>query len=116
MSGSRRYDGEPEYALERVHLLARLKQIHLTGKARNEAIAELPRSITMPSEAIRSTLLALTGGHWRFAEQDERGWVDVYRILKFNRLLWVKIKLEPRFAKDTVIVISFHHFDDEIPV
>ncbi|MBA4158032.1 MAG: type II toxin-antitoxin system MqsR family toxin [Gemmatimonadetes bacterium] len=99
-----------------VHLLARLKQISVTGKARSEALAELPRTVEQPSEAIRKTLLDLTESHWKFSEQDERGWVDVYRILKFNRLLWVKIKLEKRFAKETVIVISFHHFDDEIQV
>jgi hypothetical protein len=116
MAGNRRYEGGPQYALETVHLLARIKQIRVTDKARAEAAAELPRNIAQHSEAIRSTLLALAASHWEFSEENERGWVDVYRILKFNRLLWVKIKLETRFSKETVIVISFHHFDDGIPV
>jgi hypothetical protein len=116
MSNQRRYQGGPEYPLEIVHLLARLKQIWITSKARDEAITELPTHVLPPSDAIRKTLLDLKADHWKFSEEDERGWVDVYRILKFNRLLWVKIKLEKRFSKETVIVISFHHYDDEIPI
>jgi hypothetical protein len=94
MMGRRRRKGKPEYPPDTVHLLARLKQIHVTGKAGSEATAELPRNIAQHSEAIRKTLLDLTESHGKVSEQDERGWVDVYRILKFNRLLWVKIKLE----------------------
>jgi hypothetical protein len=116
MTGRRRHVGGPEYALDTVHLLAKLKQIHTTAKAKQEAATELPPSITQRSEAIRRTLLGLTKANWRFSEENERGWVDVYRVLKFGRLLWVKIKLEMRFSKETVIVISFHHFDDETPV
>jgi hypothetical protein len=94
--------------------LAKLKLIHVTGKAKEEAAAELPSSIASHAEAIRSTLSGLSEADWKFSEENERGWVDVYRVLKFNRLLWVKIKLEQRFSKETVIVISFHHFDDGI--
>jgi hypothetical protein len=99
-----------------VHLLANLKQIHVTAKAREEAVTELPPNITQHSEEIRRTLLGLTEADWKFSEENERGWVDVYRVLRFNRLLWVKIKLEKRFSKETVIVISFHHFDDGTPI
>ncbi len=116
MTGRRRREGGPEYPLEKVHLLAKLQQIHITGKAKEEAAAELPRNIASHVEAIRSTLRGLGEADWKFSEENERGWVDVYRVLKFNRLLWVKIKLEQRFSKEAVIVISFHHFDDGIPV
>lgn len=116
MTGNRRREGGPEYSLDTVHLLARIKQIRVTAKARGEAAAELPRSIMQHSEAIRSALLALDEEHWVFSEENERGWVDVYRVLKFNRLLWVKIKLEKWMSKETVIVISLHHFDDGTPV
>lgn len=42
--------------------------------------------------------------------------MDVYRILKFERLIWVKVKVEARNAKDHVILISFHDYDDDIPI
>lgn len=114
--GTRRKDGGPEYPLEQVHMLARLSSIHLTRKARDEAAALLPPSIAVPALAIRGTLLALSPQHWVFAEENERGWVDVYRILKYNRLIWAKIKIEMRSAKEQVILLSFHDYDDDIPV
>ncbi len=76
----------------------------------------LPSNILDRAGAMRQVLLSLSADPWKFSEQDEKGWVDVYRVLKFNRLLWVKIKIEQRFAKDQVILISFHDWDDEIPI
>lgn len=70
----------------------------------------------MPALAVRSTLLALGEEHWKFAEENERGWVDVYRILRYNRLIWAKLKVEMRNAKEQVILLSFHDYDDDIPV
>lgn len=114
--GARRKDGGPHHPLDQVHTLARLSSMHLTRKALDEAAALLPTSIALPAQAIRATVLALRDEHWRFAEEDERGWVDVYRILRFNRLIWVKLKVEMRFARQMVIVISFHDYDDDVPI
>ena len=85
--GRRRKDGDPHYPLEHIHKLARLSSIHLTQKALDEAAELLPANIGIPAYAIRTTLLALRGEHWKFAEENETGWVDVYRILKYNRLI-----------------------------
>ena len=109
--GQRRTDGGPEFPLQYVHTLAGIYQIHITVKARDEAAALLPASIANPVSAMRQTLLALREEHWSFAEENEKGWVDVYRILKFNRLIWVKLKVEARNAKDHVILISFHEYE-----
>lgn len=96
--------------------MAGLSSIHLTQKARDEAAVLLPRSIGVPAHAVRSTLLALREEHWTFAEENERGWVDVYRILRYNRLIWVKLKVEMRNTRETVILLSFHDYDDDVPV
>ena len=114
--GERRHDGGPEYELKEVHTLARLSSIHFTTKARDEATMLLPSAVGVPAHAIRNTLLSLRPEHWRFAERNDRGCVDVYRIEKFDRVIWVKLKVEMRLSRETVILISFHRFDDEIPV
>lgn len=114
--GKRRKDGSPKYPLEQIHTLARLSSIHLTQKARDEAAALLPPSIGLPAHAVRSTFLALRDEHWIFAEENERGWVDVYRILKYNRLVWVKLKVEMRNSREMVILLSFHDYDDDVPI
>jgi hypothetical protein len=116
-SGSRRYDGDSFYSLASVQFLARSRAIHFTRKALvDEAPLILPKSIVDVAGAIRSVVMGLEREQWRFCEEDEKGWVDVYRVLKYNRLLWVKIKIEQRFSKDKVIVISFHEWDDTIPI
>lgn len=114
--GNRRKEGSPEYPLERVHTLARLSLIHPTRKALDEAADLLPKSIAQPVVAMKQTLLSLREEHWRFAEENERGWVDVYRVLKYNRLIWAKLKVEQRNTRDTVIVLSFHEYDDDVPI
>ena len=114
--GTRRKDGGPEYPLKQVHTLARLSSIHLTRKALDEATELLPPSIGLPAHAVRSTILTLTEEHWKFAEENERGWVDVYRILKYNRLIWAKLKVEMRNAREMVVLLSFHDFDDDVPI
>jgi hypothetical protein len=114
--GKCRKDGEPHFSLDHVHRLARLSSIHLTRKALDEAAALLPASVGIPAYAVRTTILALTREHWKFAEENESGWVDVYRILKYSRLIWIKLKVEMRNARDMVILISFHEYDDDIPI
>jgi hypothetical protein len=99
-----------------VHTLAGIHQIHFTRKALDEAAELLPKSVGHPAAAIRQTILAFREEHWEFAEQNEKGWVDVYRILKFNRLIWAKLKVEARNAKDHVILLSFHDYDDDVPI
>jgi len=114
--GSRRKDGGPEYPLQYVHTLAGIHLIHFTRKALDEAAALLPKSVAVPAAAIRQTILALREEHWKFAEQNENGWADVYRILRFNRLIWAKLKVEARNSKDHVILLSFHDYDDDVPI
>lgn len=104
------------YPLEYVQRLAGVHLIHITRKARDEAAALLPPSTGIPAASIRKTLLSLGDEHWSFSEENENGWVDVYRILKFNRLIWAKLKVELRNAKDQVVVISFHDYDDDVPI
>jgi hypothetical protein len=112
----RRKQGGPEYPIELVHTLARLSSIHVTRKALDEAAELLPKSLALPVVAMKQTLLALSEENWRFAEENENGWVDVYRILKFNRLIWVKLKVEQKNARDSVIVLSFHDYDDDVSI
>lgn len=116
MRGKRRRDGEPHYPLEHVHKLARLSSIHLTRKALDEAAQLLPANIGVPAHAVRTTILALRAEHWKFAEENETGWVDVYRILKYNRLIWAKLKVELRNAREMVVLLSFHDYDDDVPI
>jgi hypothetical protein len=113
---NRRKDGGPHHALEQVHTLARLSSIHITRKARDEAAALLPASVGSPALAVRQTILALRAEHWKFAEENESGWVDVYRISRHNRLIWAKLKIEMRTARELVIIFSFHEYDDDVPV
>lgn len=113
----RRYHGEPHYPLEVVRFLASAGQINFTRRAlREDAPRVLPRAILDHSGVIRGIVRMLALESWRFSEEDEKGWVDVYRVEKFNRPLWLKIKVEQRHAKDSVIVISFHEWDDSIPI
>lgn len=114
--GTRRKDGGSEYPLEHVHTLASLSSINLTQKARDEAARLLPPSVGLPVQAVRRTLLALREEHWKFAEENEKGWVDVYRILRHNRLIWIKLKVEMRNAREMIILLSFHDYDDDIPI
>lgn len=114
--GQRRTDGGPEFPLQYVHTLAAIHQIHFTRKALDEAALLLPASIAVPAAAMRRVLLELAEEHWKFAEENENGWVDIYRIVKFNRLIWAKLKVEARNAKDHVVLISFHDYDDDVPI
>lgn len=82
----------------------------------DEAAELLPDSIAQPAVEMKRTLLALKEEHWSFAEENERGWVDVYRIFRYNRLIWAKLKVEQRNTKDTVIMLSFHEYDDDVPI
>ena len=109
----RRYDGDPYYDLARVQQLARHRLIVFTGKAlRVDAPRALPRSLIDVSGAIRATVMALRHSDWRFCQEDEKGWADIYRVERYQRVLWVKIKIEPRGTTDHTIVISFHEWDD----
>lgn len=114
--GNRHKEGGPEYPLQHVHALAGVHLIHFTRKSLDEASVLLPASIALPAAAMRKTLLALRDEHWKFAEQNENGWVDVYRIRMFERLIWAKLKVEMRNTKDHVILISFHDYDDDVPI
>jgi hypothetical protein len=114
--GKRRKDGGPEFPLQYVHTLAALRQIHVTRKARDEAAVLLPPSLANPVAAMRQAILALREEHWKFTEENDTGCVDVYRIVRYGRPLWVKIKVEARNTKDQVILISFHDFDDDVPI
>lgn len=112
----RRYQGGPEYPIERVIALARLQSLRITVKARDEATAVLPSSIGSPVREIRGMLLSLTETQWRFAQENERGWVDVYRVERHRLALWLTLKIEQeRSAKELVIVLSCHEYDDDIP-
>jgi hypothetical protein len=114
--GQRRNDGGPEYPLQYVHTLAGIYQLHFTRKALDEAALLLPASTGLPAAVMRRVVLDLREENWKFAEENENGWVDVYRVLKFNRLIWAKLKVEARNAKDQVILISFHEYDDDVPI
>lgn len=114
--GTRRKDGEPHHPLEHVHKLARLSSIQLTRKALDEAARLLPANVGSPAHAVRTTILALRMEHWKFAEENDKGWVDVYRIIKYNRLIWAKLKVELRNAKEMVVLLSFHDYDDDVPI
>ena len=82
----------------------------------DEAAQLLPANVGLPAHAVRTTILALRAEHWKFAEENEKGWVDVYRILKYNRLIWAKLKVELRNAREMVVLLSFHDYDDDVPI
>lgn len=114
---NRRYDGDPCHRLESVRFLAKAGQIRFTNRAlKEDAPRVLPRTVLDHVGMIRAIVRTLSRDQWRFAEEDEKGWVDVYRVEKYNRTLWVKIKVEQRHARDSVIVISFHEWDDSTPI
>lgn len=114
---NRRYDGDPCHRLESVRFLAQAGQIRFTNRAlREDAPRVLPRTVVDYAGVMRGIVRTLALEQWRFAQEDENGWVDVYRVEKFNRPLWVKIKVEQRHTRDSVIVISFHEWDDSIPI
>jgi hypothetical protein len=109
---ARRRKGGPHYPLDDVHTLAQLHSIQFTRKALDEGTALLPGWVALPPAAMRKTLLKLREEDWLFSQQNEHGWVDVYRIVAFNRLVWVKLKVEASATRELVILLSFHEFDE----
>jgi hypothetical protein len=108
----RRYD-EPYYPLERVHEAVSFDQIALTRKARDEAEALFPDEPIEIAESITEIVGGLTRDEFRFSQERDGEWIDVYRVECEGCDVWLKLKLEkdPR-EPEMVIVISFHEWDD----
>jgi hypothetical protein len=114
----RRYGDGPHFALERVRACIRLGQFKFTRTAFRDAQRVLPPGTVAVDTAIREIVLDLDVDQWKFAQEKDGGWVDVYRVAQEEGVdLWVKLKVEltPQ-TKEYTVVVSFHEWDDSRPI
>jgi|GEM_PF-2111128 len=108
----RRYDGGPEYPLEKVRSCTSIPQFTLTRKAFVEAQRVLPAGAIDVFGTIKEIVLGLDETQWRFSQEKDGQWVDVYYVEYEGRDIWLKLKLElNQHSKEYTIVISFHEWD-----
>jgi hypothetical protein len=113
----RRYDGGPQYPLDQVHRCTALPQFRVTRRAQyTDGPNALPGVLDVFG-TIKSLVLGLTESEWRFAQEKDATWVDVYQVEHEGRSLWLKLKLElMEHAKQYVLVVSFHEWDHSRPI
>jgi hypothetical protein len=109
----RRYDGGPEYPLEKVRACTSLSQIRLSRRAQyTDGPRVLPAGTIDVFGTVKEMVLGLNETQWRFAQEKEGQWVDVYEVDYESRAIWLKLKLEiHQHSKEFAIVISFHEWD-----
>lgn len=112
----RRYAGGPQYPLERVRTCTALPQFRITRKAQfTDGPRVLPGVIDVFG-TIKRLVHELDEAQWRFAQEKDGAWVDVYQIEYAGRDLWLKLKMElMEHAKEYVVVVSFHEWDHSRP-
>jgi len=108
----RRYEGGPEYALDRVRACIAIHQLQVTRKALRDAASVLPDGTIAVFATIKGIVLGLGEENWMCAQLKEGAWVDIYRVSHEGRPRWVKLKVEltPQ-TKETAVVVSFHDWD-----
>lgn len=113
----RRYTGEPHYPLVQVRACTGLMQFRLTRKVQySDGPRALPGVIDVFG-TIKDLVLALDEGHWRFAQEKDGSWVDVYQVQYEDRDLWLKLKLEMMaHSRQYAVVVSFHEWDHSRPI
>lgn len=112
----RRYEGGPRYPLDRVRTCIRLGQFNLTRTANRDARRVLPPGTVDVFATVREIVSGLDERQWRFSQEKDRSWVDVYRAIYEGADLWVKLKLELTPAtREYAVVVSFHEWDDTRP-
>lgn len=117
MVSSRRSYDRPHFPLYRVHMAVALRRVVITTKAYDEARRVLPDGLIDVTGEIVRTVGNLEEGQFQFASERSGRWVDVYRVRREEVLLWIKVKLETDPASgEELIVISFHEWDDSIPI
>ena len=109
---NRRSD-RPSFDLELVVDLARRQFVHLTYKAGSEAARYFGDECVSIRNEIIDALTGLSAEEWRFTQEKDGEWVDVYRAGIFENWpdAWIKVKVELVNAYDAVVVISFHEWD-----
>ena len=113
----RRYTDGPHHSLEQVRACIGLAQFTITRKALYTDGPRVLDSVVDVFETIKELVLALREGQWRFAQEKDGGWVDVYQVKYDDRDLWLKLKLEMMaHAKQYAVVVSFHEWDHSLPI
>jgi hypothetical protein len=117
----RRYTGGPRHSLDEVRACTGLTQFRVTRKAQ---YTDGPRVLDGVLDGvldvfgtIKGLVLALHEGQWRFAQEKDGGWVDVYQVQYEERDIWLKLKLElMEHSKQYAVVVSFHEWDHSRPI
>jgi hypothetical protein len=61
---------------------------------------------------VKQIVRGLSEAEWRFSQEKDGEWVDVYEVDYMGRDLWLKLRLEiQEHSKKYVVVISFHEWD-----
>ena len=114
----RRYDGGPEFPLEKVRACIAVSQFALSRKAEyTDGPRILPGGTIDVFGTVKGLVSELREDDWKFAQEMNGRWVDVYRVNYEGRDVWLKLKVELwQHAKEHAVVISFHEWDDDRPI
>jgi hypothetical protein len=109
----REYD-HPFYPIEEVVALARQSAVTLNNRSWVEAGKYFGDEVIAVKAEIIDLLLELRIEEWQFRQVKNGEWVDVYRVGLYESYpdAWVKLKIERPKGKRTVMVISFHEWDN----
>jgi hypothetical protein len=112
----RKYD-HPIHPVEEVIALARQSAVALNDRSWVEAGKYFGDGVVAIKAEIIDVLLDLSIEEWQFRQLKNGEWADVYRVGLYEDFpdAWIKIKIERPKGKQTVMVISFHEWDDAKP-
>ena len=110
---SRLYD-HPFYPIEEVVALACQAAVELNTRSWVEAGKFFGDEVVAIKPEVIQVLMELSHEEWQFRQKKKGEWADIYRVGVFEDYpdAWVKIKIERPKGKQTVMVISFHEWDD----
>lgn len=113
----RRYTGDPHHPLDQVRACVGLTQFTITRKAQYSDGPRVLPGVLDVFGTIKELVLALHQGQWRFAQEKDGAWADVYEVRYEGRDLWLKLKLELMgHSKQYAVVVSFHEWDHSRPI
>lgn len=114
----RRYEGGPQFPLSDVRGCLAVRQFTVSRKAQyTDGPRVLPSGTVDVFGTIQGLVRGLLEANWKFAQEKDGRWVDVYRVEHGGRDLWLKLKIElMQNTKQYAVVISFHEWDDDRPI
>jgi len=113
----RRYTGGPHHPLDQVRACTGLTQFRITRRAQYTDGPRVLAGVLDVFGTIKELVLELDEEQWRFAQEKNGGWVDVYLVRYDERDLWLKLKLEMmEHSKQYAVVVSFHEWDHSRPI